>query len=296
MNPFALHGPAFLAFYAAVGIFALVLQYVWSRANEAGAPPPKLKLTDPYQIATLRSGQGEALRVAAVALMDRKLLTANGRMLSAEPGAEEKVDNPVELAVLQLYREPRKADAMDANATAASVFEGYRAEFQREGLLANARIFGLRLIPFCVCALLVIGVGALKLFIALSEGRHNVGYLILMMLVFPLLSLMMFRKRGTRAGAAMVSDLETVFRELRGRADALPPGTASSELAMLAAVFGIAAISETRFPAIYALQPEPSTNNSSSWNNNSWSSSSSSSSSSGSSGGSSRGSGSGCGG
>jgi len=290
INPFALHGPAFLAFYAVVGIFALVLQYCCSRARESGAAPPQLPMTDPYLIAYLRSGGDEALRVAAVSLMDRKLLTANGRMLTAEPGAEEKVQNPVELAVLRLYRTPQKADAMDSSTVAEPVFEGYQAQLVRLGLLSGPQTFGRRLLPFCAAILIVVGAGLLKLFIALSEGRHNVGYLLLMLAGFCILSIIMFRKRGTRSGGALIDDLGTMFGALRARSDALPTGGAGNEAAMLAAVFGIAALSETRFPGVYALQPEPSSGNASSWSDRSWGSRSS-----GRSGGS-RGSGSGCGG
>ena len=292
MNPFALHGPAFLAFYAAVGIAGLILQYVWSRARETRGAAAQPKMTDPYKIAFLRSGGSEALRVAALSLMERKLLTASGRMLVAEPGAEEKIDNPVEMAVLHLYRVPQTAEALDSSPRdAEAVFEGYRAELVRDGLLAGPTTFGLRLIPFGASALMVVGVGLLKLGIALSEGRHNVGYLMLMMVGFFLLSVLLYRSRNTRSGAAMLGDLEGMFRQLRAQADALPKGTAANEVALLGAVFGIAALPEARFPGVYALQPPPDTSNSnnSTWNNRSWSSGSSSS-------GRSSGSGRGCGG
>jgi uncharacterized protein (TIGR04222 family) len=274
MNPFALHGPAFLAFYAVVGISALVLQYLWSRSREISSAA-QLKLSGPYQIAYLRGGSEEALRVAAVTLMERKLLTASGRMLIAEPGAEARVDSPVERAVLHLYREPRKAEAMESSWAAEATFTAYQAELVEHGLLAGPKTFGSRMVPFCVCVLIVIGVGGLKLGIAISEGRKNIWFLIGMLAIFSLISIALYRKRGTRSGSAVLSDLEGLFWPLRAKADAMPTGSASSDVAMLAAVFGIAALPEARFPGVYALQPEPSNNNSSSWNNNSWGSRSS---------------------
>jgi len=86
----------------------------------------------------------------------------------------------------------------------------------------------------------------------------------------------------------MLSDLENLFRPLHANAETMPTGNASSDVAMLAAVFGIPALPEVRFPGVYALQPEPSTNDSSTLNNTRWSS--------GSSGRSGGGSGRGCGG
>jgi uncharacterized protein (TIGR04222 family) len=281
MNPFALHGPAFLAFYAAVGIFALGLQYFWSRAREVSSVA-QLKMTDPYLIAYLRGGSEDALRAAAMSLMERKLLTASGRMLVAEAGADEKVDSPVEKAVLQLYREPRKAEAMESSSAAADIFTRFQTELVQHGLLAGPKTFAVRLVPFCIAALIVIGTGLLKLGIALSEGRHNIWFLIGMLAVFSLISVALFRKRGTRSGSAVLGDLATMFYPLRAQAEASPIGSAGNDVAMLAAVFGIDALPETRFPGVYALQPEPSTsNNTSTWNRSSRSSSGGGSRSSG---------------
>jgi uncharacterized protein (TIGR04222 family) len=290
MNPFALHGPAFLVFYAMVGISALLLQYLWSRSREISSAA-RMKLSDPYQIAYLRGGSEEALRVAAVALMERKLLNASGRMLTAEPGAEDRVDSPIEKAVLHLYREPRKADVMGSTSAGEETFATYQAELVQHGLLAGPKSFATRLVPFSVCALIAAGTGALKLGIALSEGRKNIWFLIGMLAVFVVISVAIYRKRSTRSGGAMLSDLEGLFSPLRAKADSMPAGSASSEVAMLAAVFGIPALPEARFPGVYALQPEPSSDdNSSTRQNNSWGSSSRSSGSG------SSGSGRGCGG
>jgi len=277
MNPFALHGPEFLAFYAAVGIFILVLQYCWSRARETREARSPSSMADPYLIAYLRGGSSDALQAAAMSLMERKLLNASGRMLTAETGAEAKVESPVEKAVLALYSQPRTADAMDSSVVAAATFEAYKAELVRYGLLAGPKTFALRFVPFCVCAAIILGVGLLKLGIALSEGRHNVLFLIGMLAVFFLFSMGLYRVRRTRAGSAVIGDLETTFAELRSRAAALPKESAGSDVAMLAAVFGIAALPEARFPGVYALQPEESKDNSSSWTNRRWSRGSSSS-------------------
>ena len=62
MNPFALHGPAFLGFYAATGIFALLLQYFWSRAKEAAGVA--LATLAPYLSRYNRSVAGNAAELA----------------------------------------------------------------------------------------------------------------------------------------------------------------------------------------------------------------------------------------
>src|SRR3954468_7585769 len=115
MNPFALHGLDFLAFYAAIGFAAVGIQYLWTRLQESLGMLPQLQMTDPYQIAYLRGGRAEALRVAAFSLIDRGLLGAGGRTLVAEGGAEKQVRRPIEKAVLQVYRSPGPASEMQSD-------------------------------------------------------------------------------------------------------------------------------------------------------------------------------------
>ena len=74
LNPFNLHGPAFLAFYIGRMVITLWALKRWLRVFEgrAGTPPPRFD--DPYLIAYLRGGVEEAARVATVSLIDRGLL------------------------------------------------------------------------------------------------------------------------------------------------------------------------------------------------------------------------------
>ena len=73
MNPFDLRGPEFLVFYlflSAIVIGAVFLLRHVGEKDQAAKPP----IDDPYLIAFLRGGAGEALRVTALSLFDRGLL------------------------------------------------------------------------------------------------------------------------------------------------------------------------------------------------------------------------------
>src|SRR4051812_26216293 len=193
MNPFALHGPAFLAFYAVVGVVAVGIQYLWTPVQESLGMLPQLQMTDPYQIAYLRGGRAEALRVAAFSLIDRGLLGAGGRTLVAEGGAEKQVRRPIEKAVLQVYRSPGPASEMQSDSRAIDACGQYRDTLEAQGLVAGGATFARRLVSFLPAVMVVVFVGVLKLFIAWSEGRHNVGFLILLMIAFGAVSTLIFR-------------------------------------------------------------------------------------------------------
>jgi uncharacterized protein (TIGR04222 family) len=255
MNPFALHGGDFLLFYALCGIAGLGILYVWIRLLDSTRLMPQLQMTDPYQIAYLRGGQAEALRVVAFSLIDRGLLQGGNTTLVAELGAEKQVRRPIEKAVLQVFRSPGYAREMQSDQRAVDACRQYRDTLEDYGLVAGGATFVRRLPALLIAAIAIVFVGLLKLFIAFSEGRHNVGFLIMMMVGFSFIAILIFRRHRTKRGDDMLADLRMMFGRLRDRADTLREGGATNEAALLAAVFGLSALSPVRFPAMRALKP-----------------------------------------
>lgn len=284
-NPFLLTGGSFLVLYLCTGIVVLLALWTWLRHREAAAAGAQPNLTDPYLIAHLRAGADEALRVATVALLDRGLLEASGAILRTRD--EEAVDlarRPVEKAVLKRYRTPAEAREIFRDAPALSACEDYARTLRGHGLLSGTETYASRL-PLVLFALgLLVAITWTKVGIALSQGRHNVGFLIALTIGFCIVLLWMLRRRRTGAGDAMLMDLRSLFSRLRGRAVKLKRGGESNEAALLAAVFGLAALPSASFPFMNRLYPK------SNGSNNSCGSSCSGS------GGSSCGGGSGCGG
>jgi uncharacterized protein (TIGR04222 family) len=255
INPFELHGTDFLAFYVVVGAIAVGLEYLWIRALEAGPLPP-LQLTDPYQIAYLRGGAEEALKIVALSLIDRGLLKAGDGTLGAEENAHEWVRRRIEKAVLRLYRLPGEVTAMAADADCQEACRSYRETLDSHGLIAGAGVLWRRLPGFLLAAMLLVFVGMLKINIALSEGRDNLAFLIACMVGFGYATLHMFRRHQTRRGEAMLADLRAIFSRLRGRSETLRQGGATNEAALLAAVFGVSAVPRDLFPGLRGLYPK----------------------------------------
>ncbi len=267
LDPFALHGGAFLAFYAVVGVAVNWGLRVWMRHREAQAhearreqrgAPPQPTLTDPYQIAYLRAGSREALRVATVALLDRGLLDAGASTVQARGVfADEIVKRPVERALLRCFARPEEAKAAFGDAGAQAACRTYQKILADQGLLANGAVYAARSGPVLAAAAIVLGVGAVKISMALAEGRHNIGFLVVLTTAFTIFALTAWRKRLTGAGEAMLADLRRLFARLKARARTLAPGGATNEAALLAAVFGLKALPETNFPFMEKLYPKP---------------------------------------
>ena len=79
-NPFDLRGPQFLLFYLCLGLAITVLVHWTRRAWEGGDTPRPL--SDYLEIAFLRGGAAEAIRVAILTLIDRGVLAISSSDIS----------------------------------------------------------------------------------------------------------------------------------------------------------------------------------------------------------------------
>jgi len=253
LNPFALHGVAFLFFYLVVGALALAGQLFWTRGRELAGLGDQPNMTDPYLIAHLRGGANRALSIAAVSLIDRRLLRSGDKTLTADPGAEDLARRPIEKAILRCYRTSGSAKDMEFDGNCIAACREYEDVLTLRALIAGPKTFGLRLIPMLVAVAFIVFVGVFKLSIALSEGR-SFGWLLLLMIALSAASVAIFRRRLTARGAAMLADLEIIFARLRDRASTLREGGATNEAALLAAVYGLDELPPERFPGIKPLR------------------------------------------
>ncbi len=248
LNPFDLRGPDFLLFYLFLGVVVTTVVMLLRHRGEpqqAGTAP----LTDYLKIAYLRGGSAEAIRVASLALMDRGLLelvdahhikTAVESLPAGLQRTEERL--------LDACRQPVRASSLlDDTALQVAATVECEPQLVRAGLLPDDRLkavwTGLR-----TMALLILGsVAALKIVIAVSRGRTNVLFLIILSAAFCGIIYLVTNPSRTAAGDAMLADLRTLFAALKARAGLrrYTPGTGGQELALLAAVFGA-----TSLPAV----------------------------------------------
>lgn len=258
MNPFQLTGFSFLAFYLILGILMQFGLRAWisNRERQGDVPTPQLS-SDPYQIAYLRGGEQEAMRVASISLIDRDLLKADGEQLQTSgTSAIEFAKRPIEKAILAHFKSGGSADSLFISAPARAACEQYRLTLQEHRLMPGSEEFMLRILPILCALALLVAVSAIKINIAFSQGRHNVIFLIILTIIFGIFTLTAYGKRITGRGEAVLADLRILFARLKTRAVAIAPGGDTNEAALLAAIFGITALPLVNFPFLRKLYPD----------------------------------------
>jgi uncharacterized protein (TIGR04222 family) len=255
MNPFDLPGPEFLVFFIGLSAFAVIALIVTRKLAERSAAP-KLDLSDPYLIAYLRGAEPETLRVAAVSLIDRGLLIATGTQLkTAEKASADGVRRPIEKELLRRFKRADEATAIFDDSRLRATCTPYADTLKNAGLLPSESIVGARWTRLLIVCAILAGVAVVKILIALSRGRTNVWFLVILAVVAIVIAAKISFPRLTESGKAMIADLQDLYGGLKDRALFLRTGGATLEPLMLAAVFGVGALSSADFAFTHVLFP-----------------------------------------
>jgi uncharacterized protein (TIGR04222 family) len=261
MNPFDLTGPPFLLFFVVLSVGVFFGMWFFRKALESG-DSPAFDTSDAYLIAHLRGGSTEAARVATVSLIERKLLTvgADGK-ITFQNRQKDAARNPLEHAILAYFINSNDPVGMFKDPGVKQAAEWYRERLSQMGALPSAAQKTQRLIVFAVGLGLLLGVGILKIELALERGRHNIGFLIALMIIDVFVGIGVGFPRLTALGKSMVQDLQALFSRLKPAKTSKAHGT-PNEAAMIAAVFGIAAMPALGYPYVRQVFPKASTSSS----------------------------------
>lgn len=255
MNPFDLPGPEFLFFFIGLSVLAIVALVVTRKIAERSAAP-KLDLSDPYLIAYLRGAEPETLRVAAVSLLDRGLLVATGTQLQAsEKASVDAVRRPVEKELLRKFKRADEASAIFNDSRLRATCKPYEQTLKTAGLLPSEAIVGARWTRLLIACGVLGGVAIVKILIALERGRTNVWFLVILTIVAIVVAALISFPRLTESGKTMIADLQNLYAGLKDRALFLQSGGATIEPMMLAAVFGVGALTGAHFGYTSVLFP-----------------------------------------
>jgi uncharacterized protein (TIGR04222 family) len=250
MWPFDLRGPEFLLFYVVVSAIVLTAAYFLRHVGEP-SDAPKINLSDPYLIAHLRGGKNEALRVVTMTLVDRGLLIASVNKIAAAEGAFGKTRVELEQKIIRHFNPSASATSLFKMKEADPEMKRYEDELTRLGLLPVQESKQARRIRASIAAMVLLGIGVAKVVVAENTGHHNVGFLIVLTVVFTIVAIGISLPRRTRAGDRMIDDLRTLFAALKEKSVHLQNGASPAEFALMAAVFGMATI-----PGAKALFPQ----------------------------------------
>src|SRR5215475_11824628 len=278
MNPFDLRGPEFLLFYFCFSL-AVIFAVAFLRRRAESGPAPKIDLGDPYLIAYMRGGEHEALRVSVISLVDRGMLVMGGEFICRADQVTSDITSlfrsdwranplvrradqitgdmgvrPIERAVLEKFSLPGEAASVLNDKDLKPVLQAYQNDLERAALLPDSvtRVARLKRLLLGLMALGIVGV--IKIQIGLSLNKP-VGFLVLMMIVAMAVAAAISFPRMTARGKAALKDITNLYSGLRMRIYSSSPGGASAELAMFAAVFGIAELSATPFGYAQTLFP-----------------------------------------
>ena len=235
MNPFNWAGPEFLVFYVVfAGALIIAAAVYWHiRTSRADVPV----LTNPYEIAYLRGGPSEAIRVAVIGLMERNVLEADElRVVRTIEGYEAAVNDPFERKIVDHFRTRGAASTAPKNDSLTELLRPVKEKLEREGLVPNEELDALRMLLIGGVLSLLWIVALTKIAIALDRGKGNVGFLIFLVIIATVMGVSGMLARGsTAAGDVAIERLQCLHRSEIGL---IPSG---SELLMYAAVYGAAA-------------------------------------------------------
>ncbi|MGE5801677.1 MAG: TIGR04222 domain-containing membrane protein [Gemmatimonadota bacterium] len=254
MNPLDLRGPEFLAFYVAYGavvmLIALALRALLSRtgAVTAGAPGEGWypKESDAYRLALLRGGRQEVIRTVLARLAAGGLIVVGDDEVSRMPAAdtaEPKLDE-LERTALKGISGTHKMYLIFSTleAVLADEIDKREESLRRDGLLRRPTELG----PFSflrsAAVVVICGMGLAKIGVALSRGRTNVWFLIILMALYALIAVALLKPpQATRAGANLLRWLRQSHAGLRS----LVTGgrrTSAGEVGLAAAIYGFGAL------------------------------------------------------
>lgn len=258
MNPFDLRGPEFLLVYATYGGLVLLGMVLMRRRRESG-PVPRLDLSDPYLVAYLRVGRDEAVRAALVSLVDRKLVIPGDPSWRTADAAA--VMHPLERALVTRFSgDGDKPDAERWDPAVERACRELGGVLQRLGLMPDEGVARARMRRVRFAMLFLAVPAAIKVAVALERGRQNVAILVVLAVAFAWGAYLLRGGRLTERGKRVLTDLRTLFAGLRQRAARIAPGGNTGEVALVAGLFGMAALPLAAFPYAEALggrRPEP---------------------------------------
>ena len=260
VNPFDWSGPWFLLAYLIFGVLVYYLARELLIRQELRNPHAQLSLADdPYRIAFLRGGALEAVKIAAIVLVDRGLLRADGPLLeTASADSLRFASHDIERDVLRLYlgRQGHSKE-LAAQADMLPSCRAYQDTLTQQELLVGPPLLRRRERVTWPAHWLLLTVAAVKAVIAIGRQHYHLLFLALLLTVF----LLMLRGLRTQAiswsAQRLLTDLRMLFGRLNQRASRLQAGSSSADMALLAAIFGLGALPLSVYAYVAQLYPVP---------------------------------------
>jgi uncharacterized protein (TIGR04222 family) len=258
-----LPGPQFLELYLfAASAAILFLAILRGSLDKTGGlrPPPLDPKINPFELAWIRGGENEVIRLLLLDLIHRDYVTSKTGLL----GSKSLVRNPTGPDRRHLSKESKSLlRIVETASSPKEVFESaslivaqwatpWQAEAVEKRLIFGPEAQTKLNQPAIGLGALLLLLGCAKLSYASEHGHHNIGFLLILMVVGGIvLALVRRAPRLTKLGQAYVNQAKTAFAQLRARTPALVTQRDPS-LLLAVATFGI----EVLAPTAYGFYPE----------------------------------------
>jgi uncharacterized protein (TIGR04222 family) len=237
MNVLEMRGPPFLLLYGAAAIMGCAILWWSIRQREARASASPLRVRDPYEIAYLRGGIQELVKVVVLALLRRQLLLPAGDCLQAAAGATRAATATIERTILITCRSPIPAKALAEFGTVKSAGKGYHLALADKHLMPDAAMLRARIAGAAIAFALLGGFAFLKIAHALDTGHSNIGLLVCLVVIAALVLFKIAYYPRTAAGDLALRHLGSLFSRVKSGPRPVHPDQLNEAL-LLAAVYG----------------------------------------------------------
>jgi uncharacterized protein (TIGR04222 family) len=256
VNPFDLRGPEFLAFYVALAAVAALAVYGWWQAGDTVGRWAELP-SDAVDLAYLRGGRLEALRVTLLRFFFENAISFDGRVIVPAAEPPKRPLAPFEAELWSDLARPRTLAGLASEGASSLACGEIRGRFEALGYLRPeaSQKRGQRVVTFVVAALLA--VGAIKFAIALSRGHKNLLFLILLMIAVVIVGQRARMSPLTARGRSALEGAQALLERARQSFKDSATLPRDEELVMLAAAFGLSAVSIQGVPFMAALNGGP---------------------------------------
>lgn len=185
-----LRGPQFLAFYVLAMLIAWIGMFFVRRQADptrGKTPPPLPKDLDARELAWLRGGSEELVRLTGLELVQRGYLktTAAGDLEENPSPPRRRLLSPAAQVILEIFkRKPSRSELLREGTRAVEDEAAtYQARADDERFLMPASVQNSVQTVSIVLMLVLLAIAGAKIAVALSRQQHNIGLLVILMIV-----------------------------------------------------------------------------------------------------------------
>lgn len=254
-NPIAqMYGPYFVLFYSTFIGVTLVISTYLLRDKTASVPLPSIQeKPDPYEIAYLRGGEKEVLKLVTVSLIQLGYLEIRNNQIQQIPTHPNLHSlKPLEKKIFDYFLIGKNVQELIHNQSAPQEISNECLSYQKwlteEQLLTTPQDRSTTNQIITIVVAIILSLGIYKLVSALSQGHNNVGNLTTIM-VFVAISWLTYicdlpQQRLTSRGQTYLQQLKNAFAQLNPTFPT-PPTQQGYNSLLLLSIFGGEALAST---------------------------------------------------